>query len=142
MASIPEIKAQNNVVDYARNVLGWDVRSAGDHTYSIDKGSNNRCLWVYDDWFYDFKLGVGGDVIDLCALVRHGGDRGAAIRELGGGFSPHWRDETQNFCNAVQMWHESLRPADWEYLRGRKLSDAYIKKMRLGFDGARLTIPY
>ena len=73
MASISEIKAQNNVVDYARNVLGWDVRSPGDHTYSIDKGSNNRCLWVYDDWFYDFKLGVGGDVIDLCALVRHGG---------------------------------------------------------------------
>ena len=141
MASISEIKAQNNVVDYARNVLGWDVRSPGDHTYSIDKGSNNRCLWVYDDWFYDFKLGVGGDVIDLCALVRHGGDRGAAIRELGG-FSPRWRDETQNLCNAVALWHESLRPDDYKYLRARKLTDEYVRKMRLGFDGTRLTIPY
>lgn len=141
MASISEIKAQNNVVDYARNVLGWDVRCAGDHTYSIDKGNNDRCLWVYDDWFYDFKLAVGGDVIDLCALVRHNGDRGAAIRELGG-CSPRWREETQNLCNAVALWHEGLRAEDWGYLRSRKLSDEYVRRMRLGFDGARLTIPY
>lgn len=142
MASISEIKTQNNLINYARNVLGWDVKSPGDRTYSIDRGGNKTCLVVYDDWFYDFKLGVGGDVIDLCALVRHDGDRGAAIRELGGGFVPRWREETQNLCNAVQLWHESLRPEDWEYLRGRKLTDDYIKRMRLGFDGSRLVVPY
>ena len=142
MANISEIKTQNNVLDYARNILGWDVRSPGDRTYSLDKGGNKTCLVIYEDWWYDFKLNVGGDVIDLCALVRHGGDRGAAIRELGGGFSTHWRDETQNLCNAVALWHESLRPEDWEYMCSRKLTDEYIKKMRLGFDGARLTIPY
>ena len=141
MASIFEIKAQHNIIDYARNVLGWDVKSPGDHTYSIDKGDSDRCLWIYDNWFYDFKLGVGGDVIDLCALARHGGDKGAAIRELGG-VSPRWKEETQNLCNAVQMWHEALRPEDWKYLHGRKLTDEYIKSMRLGFDGARLRIPY
>ena len=141
MASISEVKAAHNLIEYARNVLGWDVKSPGDRTYSIDRGGNKTCLVVYDDWFYDFKLGVDGDVIDLCALVKHDGDRGAAIRELGGGFVPRWREETQNLCNAVQLWHESLRPEDWEYLRGRRLTDEYIKRMRLGFDGSRLVVP-
>ena len=71
-----------SLIDYARNILGWDVRNAGDRTYSLAKGANNTSLVVYDDWFYDFKLGVGGDVVDLCALARHGRDREAAMQEL------------------------------------------------------------
>lgn len=142
MASILEIKQQQSVLDYARNVLNLPVRRAGDRTVSLEPGSHNpTALVIYDGWWYDFKLGMGGDVIDLCAVARHNGDRGAAIRELGG-TSPRWKEETQNLCSAVQMWHEALRPEDWEYLHNRKLKDEYIRAMRLGFDGARLTIPY
>ena len=142
MANIPEIKARNNIIDYARNVLGWNVQSPGDHTYSIDKGHSDRCLFVYEDWFYDFKLGVGGDVIDLCALVRHNGDRGAAIRELGGSVSGEWVEYTRSLNAQVQMWHEALRPEDYEYLHSRRITDETISRLKLGYDGARLTIPY
>lgn len=142
MASISEIKARQSVLDYARNVLNLPVRRAGDRTVSLEPGSHNpTALVIYDEWFYDFKLGMGGDLIDLCAIARHDGDRGAAIRELGG-TSPHWKEQTQNLCNAVQLWHESLRPEDWEYLHSRGMKDDYIRSMRIGYDGARLTIPY
>ena len=83
MASISEIKANTSVLDYARNILGLNVRVSGDRTYSLARGHNPTCLVVYDDWFYDFKTGQGGDLIDLCAIARHDGDRGKAIYELG-----------------------------------------------------------
>ncbi|MEA5034198.1 phage/plasmid primase, P4 family [Cloacibacillus evryensis] len=141
MANISEIKAKQSVLDYARDVLGWDVHKPGDRTYSLDRGHNKTCLTVYEDWWYDFKTGQGGDLIDLCALAKFDGDRGRAIRELGGS-SPRWRAETQNLCNLVQKWHEALRPEDRQYLISRHIPADYIEKMKLGYDGARLTIPY
>lgn len=141
MASISEIKANTSVLDYARNILGLNVRVSGDRTYSLARGHNPTCLVVYDDWFYDFKTGQGGDLIDLCAIAKHDGDRGKAIYELGGG-SYKWKETTQNLCNAVQTWHENLRQEDIEYLKSRKITEETVNKLKIGYDGARLTIPY
>lgn len=130
-----------SVLEYARETLGLNVKVDGDRTYSLAGGHNPTCLVVHTDWFYDFKTGQGGDVIDLCAIARHGGNKGEAIREMGGS-SPRWQEATQNLCNAVQMWHEQLRPEDIEYLHSRRITDATIDALKLGFDGSRLTVPY
>lgn len=141
MANISEIKAKTTCVDYARNSLGWNIKKAGDRTYSLEKGDNQTCLVVYDDYWYDFKTGQGGDVIDLCALARHDGNRGEAIRELGGTDSG-WLNYTKGLNAKIQSWHEALRSRDVAYLHKRAISPATAKRLKLGFDGNRLVIPY
>ena len=83
MGRISDIKERINVLDYARNVLGLPVRKPGDRCCSLAGGSNPTALVIREDHFYDFKMGEGGDVIDLCAIARHGGDRGAVARLAG-----------------------------------------------------------
>jgi len=97
---------------------------------------------IYDEWWYDFKLAMGGDVIDLCACARHGGDKGAAIRDLGGGDDPGWASYTQNLCNRIQAWHEALRECDIHYLKRRRILLETARRLKIGFDGERLVIPY
>ena len=81
---ITYIKDKYSVLEYARDVLGLPVKKSGDRCTSIAPGEHhtNNAFVVFNDWWYDFSAGNGGDVIDLCAVARHGGDKGAAIREL------------------------------------------------------------
>jgi len=140
---IGRIKESISVLEYAQNVLGLAVRKSGDRCTSLSGGNNPTAMVVFEDWWYDFKLGAGGDVIDLCACARHNGDKGAAIRELAGDrIDPHWREYTQNLCNRIEKWHEDLRKEDREYLHGRHIKAETIKRLKLGFDGNRLVIPY
>ena len=140
---IGRIKESISVLEYAQNVLGLAVRKSGDRCTSLAGGNNPTAMVVFEDWWYDFKLGAGGDVIDLCACARHNGDKGAAIRELAGDrIDPHWREYTQNLCNRIEKWHEELREEDREYLHGRHIKAETIKRLKIGFDGKRLVIPY
>ena len=141
MDRIKAIKEKYSVIEYARSVLGIPIRKAGDRWKSFGGGSNATCVVFYDDWWYDFKLCMGGDVIDLCAVAKHGGDKGAAIRELGGD-DPGWVSYTQNLCNQIQAWHEALRESDVRYLQRRGIHLETARRLKIGFDGERLVIPY
>ncbi|MBR1896286.1 MAG: hypothetical protein IJ822_05850, partial [Pyramidobacter sp.] len=143
---IERIKQRVSLLDYARSI-GLPVHRPGDRCKSLAPGSTNPTAMLFDeDHWYDFKTGQGGDVIDLCAIARHGGDRGAAIRELSDGdeeFSG-WVQYTQNLCAKVGWWQTQLREQDYHYLKDRRISKETIKRLKLGFDPqtGRLTIPY
>jgi P4 family phage/plasmid primase-like protien len=140
---IRTIKERINVIDYARNILNLPIVRDGDRCCSLMGGNNPTALVMHENYFFDFKMGEGGDVIDLCAIARHGGDRGAAIRELAGdaGYK-QWADYTQNLNNKIAYWHSRLREEDRAYLHGRRITDETINTLRIGFDGSRLVIPY
>ena len=138
---IQRIKEKYSVISYARSVLNIPVRKTGDRWKSFGGGSNPTCVAFYEDWWYDFKLCVGGDVIDLCAVARHNGDKGAAIRELGGD-DPGWREYTQRLGDMCFKWHEQLRDCDRRYLYRRGIRKETVDRLKIGFDGDRLIIPY
>ena len=141
------IKDKYSVLEYARDVLGLAVQKSGDRCVSLAPDSQNpTAMIVYDDWWYDFKQGKGGDIIDLCAEAKHDGDKGAAIRELAGdyGLNENWKEYTQNLCTKIAYWHSQLRESDWRYLRRRKIRKATADRLMLGYDEKenRLIIPY
>lgn len=140
---IKYIKEKVSVLEYAQGVLGLPVRKSGDRCASLAPGSKNpTAMVIYTDWWYDFKQGCGGDVIDLCAEAKHGGDKGAAIRELGGERGEDWRDYTQNLISRMVDYHYNLRPEDREYLHGRRITDETIDRLRIGYHAGRLYVPY
>lgn len=143
---IAYIKERYSVLEYARDVLGLPVRKSGDRCMSISPGPHktNNAFVVYNDWWYDFSAGCGGDVIDLCAEAKHGGDRGEAIRELAGDYGVNWRGYTENLCDKIAYFHTQLRESDMRYLYRRGIRKETIERLRLGYDATedRLIIPY
>ena len=142
---IAKIKEKYNVLDYARDVLGWPVKRDGDRCKSFAPDSQNpTALIVFTDHWYDFKQGLGGDIIDLVAYVKYGGDKGKAIQELGGGYDKDWVEYTQNYCLAIAHFHSNLRDSDLSYLKRRGIKKTTIERLKLGYDAKedRLTIPY
>lgn len=145
---IAYIKDKYSVLEYARDVLGLPVRKSGDRCMSIAPGEHhtNNAFVVYQDWWYDFSAGIGGDVIDLCAVARHGGDKGAAIRELAGdyGYSVEWEEYTQNLNSKIAYFHSQLRDSDRLYLYRRGIKKATVDRLRIGYNPQedRLIIPY
>ena len=138
---IKRIKEKHSVFEYARTVLNIPLRKPGDRYKSFGGGGNPTCVVFHEDWWYDFKLCMGGDVIDLCAVAKHDGDRGAAIRELGGD-DPGWRSYTQQLGNLCYKWHEGLRESDRRYLYRRGIKKETVDRLKIGFDGDRIVIPY
>lgn len=147
-SSADDIKRRVTCVDYASRA-GLPIRRDGDRCASFLEPGHNKTSCIFrNEYWYDFKAQAGGDVIDLCALVSHSGDKGAAFRELReiAGISESneyssWRDYTQNLCNLVQKWHEDLRPEDYQYLHSRAIGDETIKRNKIGWNG-RLVVPY
>lgn len=144
---IEYIKDKYTVLEYARDILGLPVRKSGDRCKSFAPDSHNpTALVIFDDWWYDFKQGIGGDVIDLCAHAKHGGDVGAAIRELAGdyGISSDWKEKTQERCTLIAYWHEQLRECDKRYLYRRGIKKETVDRLKIGYNEKedRLIIPY
>lgn len=145
---IAHIKEKYRVLDYARDVLGLPVRYPGDRCMSIAPGPHktNNAFVVYEDFWYDFSAGVGGDVIDLCAMTKHNGDKGAAIRDLAGdyGYSPDWIKYTQELGDKIAYFHSQLREEDIEYLAQRGITKETAERLMIGYDAQtdRLTFPY
>lgn len=145
------IKTRINCIDYAQRI-GLSIKRAGDRcTSPLRAGARNKTSFVvYTDFFYDFGEGIGGDVIDFCALYSHGGDRGEAIRELArltgveeDPPSEEWVSYTQNLCNKVAKWHSQLTTSDRDYLHNRGINDTTISELMIGrTDDGRLSIPY
>ena len=162
MKSISEIpaliRAKWNCVSYARDVLGLPVSRDGDRCTSIMPGPHQHSdgFIVHDDYWFDFSGSIGGDVIELCAIARHNGDRGEAFRELGSefftsnGFKPSvYRRHQESLSAMIERWHEALRPEDRQYLHDRRITDETIDRLKLGYCGDsrsgmydRIIIPY
>lgn len=145
---IAYIKDKYSVLEYARDTLGLPVRKSGDRCASIAPGPHhtNNAFVVYEDWWYDFSAGNGGDVIDLCAIARHGGDKGAAIHELAGeyGYSTSWRVYRSSLMDKIAYWHKRLRECDRHYCYRRGIKADTIDRLRIGYNPYedRLIIPY
>ena len=145
---IAYIKEKYSVLDYARDVLGLSVKKSGDRCTSIAPGEHhtNNAFVVFNDWWYDFSAGTGGDVIDLCAVARHGGDKGAAIRELAGdyGYSTEWQEYIQKLGDKIAYFHSQLRECDMRYLYRRGIKKATVDRLLIGYDAQedRLIVPY
>ena len=149
------IKDHITCLDFAHNNLNWPINKDGDRTISMAPGSENKtALIVHENTFKDFKTGLFGDVIDLCAHSMFDGDKGLAIKYLAGitGYydpdekinNQSWIDYTEKLNAKIQYWHEHLRPEDLEYLSSRKINCDTIERLKLGYDSQeeRLTIPY
>ena len=80
---IQDIKSRISCVEYAQT-CGLPIRYSGDRCVSpFRSGAKNKTsFWVFDDHWYDWGGGNGGDVIDLAAMLNHNGDKSQAIREL------------------------------------------------------------
>lgn len=123
-ADIKLIKQRANVIETARS-LGLNLNQTADGTYRsasfIHAGSNPMSVWYHPDHWYSFSDDRGGDVIDLVALVKFGGDRGQAIRFLASEYGA-WQDSptpdnyqewvayTQDLNNKIAYWHSQLHP--------------------------------
>ena len=144
MDRITKIKEKYTVLEYARDILGLPIKKSGDRCKSLAPDSHNpTAMIVYNDWWYDFKQGCGGDVIDLCAEAKYGGDKGKAIRELAGK-DCDWIDYTQEYNAKIAFFQTQLRQEDMNYLHSRRINDETIKRLKLGYDAKndRLIIPY
>ena len=149
---ISQIKSRITCVDYAQR-NGLNIKQSGDRCVSpLRPGASNKTSFiVYDDFYFDFGSGEGGDVIDLAALLNFSGDKGKAINELasltgvdiGTHRSTEWVDYTHNLCAKIQYYHEHLTEEDREYLYKRKINNDTINRIKIGrTEDGRLCIPY
>ena len=151
------IKQRISCVTFAQQ-SGLPITKSGDRCVSPlrDGASNPTSFVVYDDFYYDFANGSGGDVIELCAAINHHGDRGSAIRELarltgvtsdGHDNTQAWLDYTNHMNSMTAYYNTQLTESDRQYLYSRGLSDDDIQRLLIGrvTDGSlrgRLFLPY
>lgn len=152
MIDISQIKSRISCLDFAtQNNL--PVSKSGDRCISpLRSGATNKTSFiVYDDFFFDFGSGEGGDVIDFAAKLLFNDDKGKAIKHLAqltgvtvnDTHSQTWVKYTQNLCNRIQSYHESLTEADRQYLYQRGITDDTINRNKIGrTPEGRLIIPY
>ena len=152
MLDISQIKNRISCVDFAvQNNL--PISKSGDRCVSpLRSGASNKTSFiVYDDFFFDFGSGEGGDVIDFAAKLLFKDDKGKAIKHLAKitgtdittTHNQSWVKYTQNLCNKIQNYHEKLTDNDRQYLYQRGISDDTINRNKIGrTPEGRLIIPY
>lgn len=157
MYDIKLIKSRINCMDYAQKI-GLSISKEGDRCVSPlrSNAKNSTSFIVWPDFYYDFSAGSGGDVIDFCANYKHGGDRGAAIRDLATMVgvvddnienSEEWLEYTHQMNAKTAYYNSKLTREDRQYLYSRGLTDNDIDRLKIGrvADGAlkgRLFLPY
>lgn len=152
MLDISQIKNRISCVDFAaQNNL--PISKSGDRcTSPLRSGATNKTSFiVYDDFFFDFGSGEGGDVIDFAAKLLFNDDKGKAIKHLAKltgtdvttTHNQSWVKYTQNLCNKIQSYHEKLTDNDRQYLYDRGITDDTIDRNKIGrTPEGRLMIPY
>ena len=155
MINVDEIKQRINCVDYLQMFMSIFVESGKRCVSPLRNGAKNpTSFYVTEDFFFDFGLAQGGDVIDLCAMHKFDGNRGRAIYFLAeklnikaNNYDPKaeekWIDYTNSLNNKIARWHSKLTKQDIDYLHSRGISDETIERYRIGRtpDG-RLSLPY
>lgn len=157
ISEIPQlIRAKWSCVAYARDVLGLPIFKSGDRCMTpIGSGhTHNDSFWVHDERWHDFSNNLDGDVIAMSAYVRHNGDMGEAMHELGGEFfsglnASDFRRHQESLSRTIERWHKALRPEDREYLHDRRIDDYTIDMLQIGYCGDeksamfdRIIVPY
>lgn len=155
---IPQIKERITCVEYAQRV-GLPVHKPGDRCVSPirSEAKNKNSFVIYESFFYDFGATMGGDVIDLCAILAHNGDRKAAVHELakltGVEAAPttDWIKATNRLNGQIERWHQNLTQDARDYMHSRRIADETIAALKIGFTGKgesdgycskRISIPY
>lgn len=150
MVDIELIKSRISCLDVLAQ-HGIQLKEGGRCTSPLRAGAKNKTSFIcYSGWFYDFGAGIGGDVVDLEAMLNQGGDKGAAIRALAkkagvedDTSSAGWMDYTKNLNNKIALWHKNLSPAFRKYCNDRGIKDETIDRLRIGqTQDGRLCIPY
>lgn len=156
MIDVEEIKKRISCVDYLQQYAGVYVENGKRCVSPIRSGASNpTSFYVKDDFFFDFGIAQGGDVIDLCALHKFNGNKGQAIFFLAEKLNingtddydekarERWLQYTNKLNNKIARWHAKLTDEDKKYLHERGLSDEIINRYRIGRtpDG-RLSLPY
>ena len=152
MIDISQIKTRISCVEFAQQ-NNLSISKSGDRCISpLRQGATNKTSFiVYDDFFFDFGSGEGGDVIDFAAKLLFNDDKSKAIKHLAKitgtaittTSSQSWVKYTQNLCNQIQLYHEKLTDADKKYLYERGINDDTITRNKIGrTPEGRLMIPY
>lgn len=153
------IKEHYSVTDYANNVLGMNCTEGQRCAATYRNGINKTTFISYGDSYTDWGHPEGrihSDVIQLCADARHNGSRSDAIKELAASFpeldtvnavvrdKTKWADRVKSLEFMINKSHEALRPQDIEYLHSRRISDATINRLKIGYSELmqRILIPY
>ena len=150
MVDIQELKNRISCVQYAQR-LGYNIHKSGDRCVSpFHNGTNKSSMVVHDNFWFSFSDNLGGDVIDLAARVKYGGNRAAAINELAelvglqSNFNAkNYRDYMQNYGNGMFYYNTQLTTEITQYLHSRRISDTTINTLKIGYDpkSRRITIP-
>ena len=121
------------------------------------EGENAFAVYPESNRWHDFLGKKSGDITDLVAIVKFNGDKGAAIRYLMPEATPErikiQFSQKAEFQKDVERWHNELMNAKTPqavralaYLHSRKISDATIKKLKIGIMTSgpkyRIVFPY
>lgn len=155
-----EIQKKHSILTIASS-LGIDLKKVG-NTYRSGSiapdggGENAFCVYPETNRWFDFKLGFGGDITDLVAYFKFNGDKKSALLDL----LPEYKKfidpffaKRKEFQQKVEQNYAYLVNPDLksfeqnghilEYLHKRKLTDEYIKKIKIGVEYPhKLFIPY
>ena len=147
-----EIKTRHNLYDVATQRLGLELRNLGNGWWrgvSVAPGKHEHddgfALNAEREFWIDFSLGTGGDVIDLVAFCQFGSIDGktryqaaeflegkdfAANKEFYGRYIA----EKTNFINDIERYHENLLKdeATLNYIHKRRVNDETIRRFKLG----------
>lgn len=156
MVDLKKIKERISCVQYCMQNGISGISREGDRCVSPLRpdAQNATSFEVWNNSWKDWGGDTWGDVIDLCALHKFGGDKGEAIRYLAritgvenDGSSSKWTEYTQQLCSQIAYYHEHLPTEYRDYMHKRGITDDTIDRLRIGMvtDGnlrGRLIIPY
>lgn len=155
------IRETHTLINYCeKNGIYFHTTNTGYRANSPFTGAGSAFSIRYSDLetWHDFSIPANGDkpnhgdVIELCALLNHDGDKGKAIRELApegyrAGIDRYLRNR-QEIADKVHRAHEALReyPRYVDYLHSRGVDDEQIERLKIGVEvisnmSSRLLIP-
>ena len=150
------LREKINLKEYCENELGMNFRESGNSYRARPETGGHDAFAIWKDnpfiW-HDFAQNTHGDIVELCAMMNHNGNKREALKELAEKFLTE--SEREKYLAGLNKWlkerdaeQETVKLAQsvfhsgqyeqiqhWpEYLHNRGLNDDDIKRLRLGFD--------
>jgi len=137
------IKEKINCYEYATKYLGIPCRSQSCRVKSpLQENGKNPALQINPEFFYDFSINKGGDVIDMCATYKHDGDISKAFRELNALLGIKYSNKPQkHHTQAIETYSDAITPEAYQYLLKRGITRQTIKEQGVGFNDGRIIVP-
>lgn len=159
------LRKKINLKEYCENEIGLNFHKSGNSFRATPATGGTEAFTIWTDephLWHNFADKTHGDVIELCALMNHNGDKGAALKELAEKYLNE--AEREKYLAGLNRWlkerdaeQETVRLAQtnlflekyteiqhWlEYLVKRGLDESDVKRLGLGYDvnGHWLLIP-